>query len=883
MRIERRFYSARLRLRTLLLRRRVEQELDEELRYHIDRRIEQEIAGGASPEEARYIAVRAMEGIEQKKEECRDVRGLNWIDNALQDFRYAIRQLGKNPGFAFTATFVLALGIAAAVTIFGLVEAALIEPLPYRDESRLVSAFESSPRDSRRSLSYLDFADWKNLNRVFSSMGAYALNGGFTLTTGSGAEPATGTRVSSGFFGTLGVTPVLGRDFRSNEDSPGAIPAVVISYDAWQERFGGRADVVGQAVTLNGIPRVIIGVLPREFHFAPYGAGEFWATLRGTDPCEQNRGCHNVNTVARLRDGISIDTASVEMRLIAQQLQKQYPDSNREVGGVSLVRLRDVVVGDVRPILLVLLSGAVVLLLIAYTNVVTLLLARFDSRRREIALRSSLGATSGRLFRQFVVESLTLAAAGSSLGLIFAHVGMRIMARLVPVDSMPYLRTLGLNLQTLSFACVLALLAGILFSLIPTVHMTLSERAEGLKEASRGNASLSWRRIGAKLVVVEVALAMVLMTGAVLLGRSLYSLLHIDMGMRPEQLVSAALHWPPTRYSSDEEKCALARRIVRETSALPGVTSVAISLTPPVGFAWGTTSFRVVGRQNDGERNEVLKREVSPGYFKTVQARLIRGRAFDETEDASKPRVAIINRSLAKKYFGEEDPIGRQIRFDWSPDSRMEVVGIVNDIKEGQLVDANLPTLYLPFYQNPVAWFAVLVRTSLNEQSIVRTIPTLIHQIDPDISVHDAVTMTERIHNSPAAYLHFSSAWLMGTFASVAFVLGIVGLYGAVAYSVGHRTREIGVRIALGAEPSFVYRLILKEAAGLVAGGTVLGIAGSVAAVTFLRRLFYGIRDWEVPTFAVVVSVLTLAALVASYIPARRAASVNPVDALRSE
>jgi macrolide transport system ATP-binding/permease protein len=810
------------------------------------------------------------------------MRGLNWIDNAFRDFRYAIRQLRKSPGFAGAVSFVLALGISAAVIIFGLVEAALIKPLPYRDQSRLVGSFE----ESRSFLSFQNFTDWKRLNTVFSSIDAYALNGGFTLSTGAGAEPVAGTRVSAGFFRTLGVSPALGRDFRADEDSPAAGLSVMISYGAWQKRFGGRTDILGQAVTLNGIPRTIIGVLPREFHFAPYGAAEFWATLRNTDPCEQNRGCHNLNTVARLKDGISMETASAEINLIVRQLQRQYPGTNLHVGSATLVPLRDVVVGKVRPILLVLMSGAGVLLLIAYVNVTTLLLARSDSRRREIAVRGALGATSARLFHQFAIEGLVLAAAGGTLALFIAEWGMRVLAGLVPaskLDSMPYLRTLGSNFHTVAFGCSLSLLAGVLFAILPTVRTSLSERMEGLKEATRGTAGIRWRRFGANLVVAEVALAMVLMTGAGLLGKSLYALLRVETGMRPDHLASVGLHWPPARYSSDEEKVALGRRIVERISALPGVVSVAISLTSPVGSAWGTTSFHVVGRPNRREQNEVLNRQVSSAYFATLQARLIRGRYFRDAEDGSKPRVAIINRVLAAKYFGGEDPVGKQIYHDWAPRLPMEVVGIVDDIKEGPLENENLPVLYVPFDQNPVAWFAILVRTSPAEQSTLTAIPGAIHQIDRDISVNDPVTMTERIHNSPAAYLHRSSAWLVGGFASVAFVLGVVGLYGVVAYSVSRRTREIGIRMALGAEPRSVYRLIVGEAARLVGAGTVLGIGGSIAAATFLRGLFYGVRAWDAPTLTIVVAVLIVAALLASYIPARRAAAVNPVEALRSE
>jgi macrolide transport system ATP-binding/permease protein len=875
----------RLRFRSLFARDRVEQELDEELQYHLDRELEKNAAAGMSAENARRQALREIGAIEQRKEECRDMRGLNWLDNSLQDLRYSVRQLRKSPGFACTAALVLSLGISTSVSIFGLVEAALIKPLPYRDQSRLVVAFGCGP-NARCSLSYLNFLDWKRLNRVFGSVDAYALNGGFTLSSAAGAEPVTGTRVSAGFFRTLSVVPALGRDFQPDEDATGSPQAVLISYEAWQERFAGRADVLGEAVALNGIPRTIIGVLPRDFHFAPAGRGEFWTTLRGTDTCEQNRGCQNIHTVARLKDGISMEAAAAGMEVIARQLQRQYPDTNRDFGSVTIVPLRDIIVGEVRRILLVLLAAAGILLLIALVNVTTLLLVRSDSRRREIAVRGALGATTRRLMHQFAVEGLVLATVGGILGLLFSGWGMRLLASLVPaqrLNSMPYLRGLGSNFHTVALACCLTALSGVLFAVIPIARISLSQSMEGLREGERGGPGLTWRRFGRSLVVVEVALAMILMTGAGLLGKSLNSLLRVQTGMKLDGLASVDLKWAIARYSSDGEKVALGREILARISALPGVSSVAISLTSPLGPAWGNASFHVAGRPNRGENNPVLNRQVSAGYFSTLQALLMRGRYFRETENASQPRVAIINRSLENRYFAGEDPIGKQIYYDWAPNSPMEIAGVVDDIKEGPLENANLPVLYVPFDQNPKAWFAVLVRTAPHGQSALASIADAIHHIDRDIAVSSVSTMTDRIQNSSIAYLHRSSAWLTGGFGGIAFVLGVVGLYGVVAYSVGHRTREIGVRMALGADPASVYRLILGEAAGLVGAGAAAGIGGSLAAATLIRGLFYEIRPWDIPMLAIVASMLISAALIASFIPARKAASSNPIEALRSE
>jgi len=376
---------------------------------------------------------------------------------------------------------------------------------------------------------------------------------------------------------------------------------------------------------------------------------------------------------------------------------------------------------------------------------------------------------------------------------------------------------------------------------------------------------------------------MVLMVSSGLLGRSLYLLLHVDTGMQPDHLASAQVDWLPDRYSTDEQRVRLERRTLKEIAALPGVRSVAVSLTHPVGSDWGTTGFHIVGRTDQGEQHEVISRQVSPAYFKTLEARLIRGRYFRESEDASKPPVIIVNRTLASRYFAGEDPIGKQICYAWSPRIPRQIVGVVEDIKEGSLENANWPAVYAPFDQNPAGMLTVLVRTSMAEEAVLPQVAATIHHIDRDLSVHDESTMTDRINGAPATLLHRSSAWVMGTFAGIAFVLGIVGLYGVVAYSVSQRTREIGVRIALGAEPRSVYRLILTEAARVVGVGTVLGAAGALGAARLIRGLLFGVSPWDGPTLAMAITVLGLAAGVASFIPARRAASIDPVEALRAE
>ena len=874
----------RLRLRSLLRRERVDHELDEELRYHLERDIEESVLAGMDPDEARRVVRRTAAGLVQRKEECRDMRGVNVFDNLMQDSRFAVRQLRKALGFTLAAIITLALGIAASVAIFAFVDAALIRPLPYQQASRLVGVYETVKLFPRSNLSYPDYLDWKKLNTVFSSLSAYQ-GGGVLLGTPAGVERAPGARVSDDFFRTLGVTPIMGRDFREGEDLPAAPRTAILSYAAWQKRYGGASDVLSRTVSINGDPTVIIGVLPPQFHFAPVNSPEFWTTLHATGGCDIRRSCHGLYGVARLKDGISLDTAMANVKAIASQLEQQYPDSNRGQGA-TVVTLTEVIVGTVRPILLVLLGGAGLLLVIATVNVASLILVRSESRRREIAVRRALGASAWRVVAQFVTEGVVLVGLGSVAGVLLAVWAMQLLTALVPANlmaGMPYLQNLGLNVRVLTFTTGVALLAAALFAATPILHLSVSRMQSGLTEGSRGTAGNTWRRVGSRLVVFELATAMILLVGAALLGQSLYRLLHVDVGLQADHLATLAVAAPAAKYSTNEQQAAFQRRVVNEASVLPGVQAVGVTSTPPLAGG-NTVWIRVDGRPYHGEHNEVQYREISAGYFTALGARLVRGRQFRADEDASKPAVAIINQSMARQYFPGEDPLGKRLLYaPTTTQPAMEIVGIVDDIKEGPLDGVTNPTMYVAFEQDPTNGFVLVARTAQSDEAMLPTLTAAIHQIDPDVSTFFGTTMTRAIDTSPAAYLRRSSASLVGGFAAVAWLLGVIGFYGVVAYSVSQRTREIGVRMALGAERGTVHRLILSEAGRLTIVGVVLGLLGSVAAATLMGDILYGVRSWDVPTLAAVTAVLALSALVASYIPARRAASVNPVDALRAE
>ncbi len=803
--------------------------------------------------------------------------------NLWPDLKYAVRTLRRTPGFTVVAILVLALGIGSSVAIFAFVDAALIKPLPYKDSGRLVSIYEVVPSCPLCNVSYQNFQDWRKSNLPFSSLEAWSWTI-YLIDTPQGTEPGRGVRVSDGFFRTLGVTPILGRDFYAGEDRPGAPHTVLLRYAAWQRRFGGNRGVVGQTITLNNISYTVIGVLPQDFHFAPVGEADFWAALNDPNSCDKRRGCHGMFGLARLKDGASVQNAIAALKTEASQLERQYPDSNHGYSATATT-LRVAVMGDIRPVLLVLLSGVFLLLLIACVNVSGLLLVRSESRKRETAVRAALGATSVRQFRQFLLEALVVVGMGSVLGLGSASAVVNLLTKLVPtrrMDGMPFLLSVGLNSQVLAFAGIVSLLAVVVFALTPALRMVRGNLRSDLTEGGRGAAGNTWRRLGKRLIVLELATAVVLLVGAGLLGKSLYLLLHTNLGMQSDHLATLVVQAPKS-YADGDKLMVLERLIISKIGALPGVQSVSLSSHRPVRAWDGGVSLVVPGRPTDGKRNDIPERDVSAGYLSTMGARLLRGRYFTDAEDdGNKPSLFVVNETFAKRFFPGEDPIGKHMAYEGTK-TPIEIIGEIEDIKEGQLDSPNQPVIYVPFNQWGFLTFNMVVRTRQAEESVLPTLTAAIHQIDPAMATSDGTTMTDLINDSTSAYLHKSSAWLVGGFAGLALVLSVVGLYGVIAYSVSQRTREIGVRMALGAQRGSVYQLVFKEAAWLVALGIVAGLGCSLAATTLMRKLLFGTQAWDGPTFVCVAVVLGASALLASYIPAHRAASVNPVDALRAE
>lgn len=807
------------------------------------------------------------------------------MNGLFQDVRYALRQLRKTPAFSVVAALTLSLGICASVAIFAFVDAALLKPLPYRDASRLVEVTERTTLFPRNNLSYPDYVDWKRMNTVFSSMDVWT-GSGYLFQTPNGAVPVPAMRVSDGFFRTLGIKPILGRDFYDGEDKPNAPAAVLLNYATWRNRFAGREDIVGQTISLSGKPYTVIGVLPREFEFALRGRAEFYAALQPTMECEKRRSCHNLYGIARLKDGTTVASANADMNTIAKQLEAQYPDSNRGQAA-AVVFLSQSIVGNVRSLLFMLLSAAGLLFLIACVNVASLLLVRSESRKREMAVRGALGASPVRLFRQCVTEGLVLVIASCAWGVLMSAWVVRVLVGLIPADmlqGMPYLQGLSLNLRVLTFAALLALLAGLLFAVTPALRTSFVDLRDDLAEGGRAAAGRFWRKFGANLVTVELATAVVLLVAAGLLGKSFFRLLHVDLGFEPARVASLFVIAPDVGYEKEAQQIALADGVMGRFKQLPGVQSVALTSTLPVSCNCNTNWVRFVGKPYSGEHNEINYRSVSPEFFSAIHARLLRGRFLSETDDPSRPHVSIINKTFAEKYFPGEDPIGKKYGdTELSPQSIREIVGVVDDVRDGSLDDALWPAEYVPFKQNTDTAFYAVVRTSGDEKALIPTLVSAVHEVNPALGTQDEMTMSDKINDSPAAYLHRSSAWLVGGFAGLALVLGVVGLYGVIAYSVSQRTREIGVRMALGAQRASVHQMILKEAGRLTLVGILIGLVGAVSAAVFMRSLLFGVSSWDIPTLLAVAVGLGAASLLASYIPARRAARVDPIVALRCE
>ena len=797
------------------------------------------------------------------------------LAHILNDMRYALRQMTKAPGFTFVAVLTLAFGIGASSAVFGIVNAAMLQPLPYPQQDRLVTVFELLPRLGRFAVAPGNFLDWRAQNSVFEAIAAYA-SGYETLVGGDLAERVSRTSVSWDIFDLLGVAPALGRTFRAEEDLPTQNHVVVLSHGMWQRRFGGDPQILGRTITLNGEPSTVVGVMPADFYF-PNRVTEFWRPL-GINPADASRGGHFLATIARLKDGVSFEQADAEMRGIAARLAQQYPVTNRDESIVMITR-RDLIVGSARPMLYTLLAAVGILVVIACANVANLLLVRASVREKEIAIRASMGAGSRRLMAQLLSEGLVLAAAGGLLGVMLAYLANAPL-RVFGEGNIPRASEIALDGRVLAFALTLTVLTGVLFSLAPAWQAARGGLGRVLKEGGRSSSGTRGLRLRHTLLVVEVALSIVLLVGATLLLRSFARLTGVDPGFRPEQVLTFSVNLPLVTYPGDQQRLAFFDRLHERLRGVPGVRAVGMVQTIPIRSDY-LLSFSIQGRPSEpGNEPSANYRAVSPGYFDALTIPLSRGRLFTD-QDLPPRMVAVIDETFAKQHFPGEDPIGRGVRMGNGVDDFYEIVGVVGSVKYEGLDTNPRPTMYAPFSTDLFGSMSMMMKTTGDPRDFAPTARQVMRELDPTIPAA-ALERLDAVIAESIAPRRFSML-LLGVFALVALFLATVGLYGVVAYAVSQRTQEIGLRMAIGAQRRDVLQMVLGGGMKLAATGIVLGLVAALWLARYVSTMLFGVSPFDPLSYSGTAAVLLAVCALACYVPARRATTVDPLVALRTE
>ena len=805
----------------------------------------------------------------------------------FDDLRYAWRRLLKSPGFAVTAVLTLALGIGANTAIFTVVNAALLRALPLQEPERLVHLSETRTTGTfqKMEFSYPDFVDFRERNRSFTGVGGYfPVN--TTYSGREGAERVVATVASANFFDVLGVRPILGRVFAANADEAGGEKTVLLTYGGWQTRFGGDPNVLGKSVNLNSQPYTIVGVLPAGFQFAPSRSGEFWIPLavRGW---RLRRNAHWILGVGRLKPGVTLQQAQTEASGLALQLAAQYPDSNPGVG-VYLTPLREQIVGEVRPILLVLMGAVIAVLLITCSNLAGLQLARAVTRQKELAVRTALGASRGRIVRLLLTDSVLIAVLGGLAGVLLAYFILPMLAASLPKDQqaiLPFLHGLKLDWSVLGFSAAVSIFAGLLFGLAPSLQGARSDVHDALQDGSRTTAGSLRHRLRDGLVVAQVAMAVILLVSAGLVIKSLTKLLHVDPGFSVAHLLTFDTSLPQQHYPGEPQQVEFERNLRARLQSLPGVKSAATVDTLPLGNAGGTSRFVIAGHSRVAtEEYEANTRDISPNYFETMGIPLRSGRLFNEHDDAKAPRVVIINQTLADRLFPGQDPIGKRVDFAYTKDPNFqEIVGVVGDENLGQLDHALTPVIYEPYAQSPDSYLSVTIRTEGDPGAVAGSVRAAVQALDSALPINALVSMDRIIADSPAVSVRRYPAYVIGAFAALAVVLAMLGIYGLLAYVVAQRTRELGIRLALGAQRRNLLGLVVGSGLRLALLGAAIGTVCAFAAGRMLATLLFQVRPTDLAISLSVATLLVAVALLASYLPARRAASIEPMQALRAE
>jgi putative ABC transport system permease protein len=788
--------------------------------------------------------------------------------------------LWKSRGFTAAAIVCLALGIGATTVVFSAVNAMLYRPLPFADPERVVAIEDKNERQGVRgtNVAFPNFVDWREQNTVFEGIAVYR-NSDDVALTGGGSEPerVNGQTVSANTFDIIGVRPLLGRSFLPGEDSPEAPRTVILSHALWQRRFNARADVIGQTVMLNGYEYSIVGVMPPGFKFPQIS--ELWIpiTLRATDV---PRGSHNYDCIARLRPGITLEQANAEMNLISRRLEEQYPAAN--TGWTAVVMpFREARVGEFRPVLHIMLGAVAFVLLIACGNVANLLLARGARRQREIAIRTALGASRWRVMRQLLTESVMLALAGGALGLLFALWGIDAVTSAIPYE-LPYWMQYTIDNRVLAFTLAISVVTGILFGLAPALQALKPDLNETLKEGGRSSsASLRRNRGRSALVVAEIALSLMLLIGAALMIQSFVRITRVDPGVNTENVLTLRLNLPATRYSEERQAVEFYRALVERVENLPGARAAAATTIVPLTDSRRGYAFMPEGMNSAPDAFPYAQyREITPGYFRTMDVNVLRGRAFTDEDRSDSAPVVIISEDLANRFFGGEAAIGKRLTFGGAQTPLWTIVGIVPETR-GRTLDERPGYIYVPHAQAGRRQMTIVMRTESDATLFAPAVRGAIREMDAELPVYDVFTMEEIMARSLWQPRLFGG--MFGVFALVALLLASIGLYGLIAYSVSQRTHEFGVRMALGAQTGDVLRLVIKQGLVLIIAGVGLGLAGALLLSRVLSNLLYGVTATDPVTFIGIATLLALIALVASYIPARRATKVDPMVALRYE
>jgi putative ABC transport system permease protein len=859
-------------------------DVSEELRQHLDDQYQELRAGGSSHDDA----MRAMR--DDVRAARSDASGLG-LELIAADARYAFRTLRNHPGFTAVVLVTLALGIGANAAMFSVVNAVVLRPLPYRDAAQLVAIWGNLHRPGVTQIpaSVGEFVDYREHSHVFEQIAAYDTLG-FNLTGAGDAERVDGAVVASSFFSVLGVAPESGRTFLPNEERPGEDSVIVLSHRFWSRRFGADRQAIGRTIVLDGAPVQIIGVMPASFAF-PNETVDLWKPLLldAEAVSANNRGSHGFRVVARMQRGVTLAQAKADLDGVAAVFKDQYPGNYLRGFSVALTPLHDEVVGRAGQPLLVLLGAVGFVLLIACANVANLLLARGASRRKEIAVRTALGASRGRIVRQLLTESALMAVAGGALGLALARWGVALLIGVAP-DSVPRLHEVTIDVRVMLVTAGVSIATGVLFGLVPALRASRADLNDTLKEGGRSGAAVHGRS-GRALVVAEISLSLVLLVGAGLLLRSFARLSDVEPGFAASDLLTFRLSLQPARYTTFVKGDAFYDDFFDRVRALPNVRAVTAINFLPFSGQGGSRSVFIEGREveRSGDRLDEQIRIVTDGYFAAMQIPLAAGREFTRHDTLSSMRIAVINESLARKHFPNENPIGKRIAFSTTDPKWYEIVGICRDVKHRGLDSAVRAELYVPFrqplfdppYDNWTIQPMYVAIRAADPLAFATTVRGILERIDRDQPISDVRTMEERIGRSLAG--RRLNTVLLATFAALALALAAIGIYGIVAYSVTERTREIGVRLALGAQRRDVIAMVLAPGMTLTAIGTVLGVTAALGLTRLMSSLLFGVSAVDPTTFLVIPAVLIAVAFVASYVPARRATKVDPLQSLRSE